>query len=156
MARGRANRKGSARGPATQVLPEPILEKDERYVYFRCDIKKWCASTRIKPSKRVTLIYFHLPDRSQDATRHISTEQLRGPTGVDILNMHETLHKIYSTIPKGTSDATQEDGQSGSQGVSGDVIFYSGGSGGSGGRGNYRGGGRNNRRRSRGRMQSPF
>ncbi|CAL4116735.1 unnamed protein product, partial [Meganyctiphanes norvegica] len=85
MARGRANRRGSARGPATQVLPVPILDRDERYVYFRCDLKKWCASTRLKPSERATLIYFHLPERAQDATRHISTEQLRGPTGVDIL-----------------------------------------------------------------------
>ena len=240
MARGNANKKGSARGPVTQVLPVPILVKDERYVYFRVDIQKWCASTRVKPCERATLIYFNLPDRVQDASRHIPTEQLRGPNGVDILlkeldsvylpatsyrkqqafqkvmrirrspevsvmeflpvfktayhdmkdlgvtlpddavalclldacdlsteaerhvvaavpgkpeamsytNMHDTLHKIYSTTPTGSSDATQGDGQSGSQGVTGDVIFYSGGS---GGRGNYRGGGRNNRRRSRGR-----
>ena len=85
MGRGSAHKKGSARGPASQVLPVPILEKDERYPYFRCDILKWCASTRLKPSERATLIYFHLPERAQDATRHISTEQLRGPTGVDIL-----------------------------------------------------------------------
>ncbi|CAL4087779.1 unnamed protein product [Meganyctiphanes norvegica] len=82
----------------------------------------------------VALCLLEACDLSNEAQRHVIAAMPGGTEDMTYISMQETLHKIYSTIPK---DTTQSDVQSGSQGENGEVNYYSGG------RRYYRGTGRN-------------
>ena len=70
----------------------------------------------------VALCLLEACDLSNEAQRHVIAAVPGEPEDMTYISMHETLHKIYSTTPKDTTDTTQIDGQSGSQGVNGDVT----------------------------------